>query len=111
MSKLMKIRSQILHLSRALALRLIALSAATCLSTAASQFSANFGQDASTNEVSIPDAGLNAAVREALGKAVGALTRQDLVALTNLDAPSRNISDLTGLEAAVNLSSLNLRSN
>ena len=36
-------------------------------------------------EVSIPDAGLNAAIREALNKPIGPLTEQDLLTLTNLN--------------------------
>src|SRR4051794_18542707 len=61
--------------------------------------------------VSIPDPGLNAAVREALQKPTGLLTEQDLLGLTNLDASSRNVSSLDGLETARNLVSLNLQSN
>ena len=42
-------------------------------------------------EVSIPDPGLNAAIREALHKPAGPLTQQDLLSLTVLSASSRNI--------------------
>ena len=62
-------------------------------------------------EVSIPDPGLNAAVREALQKPTGPLTTQDLLSLTTLDAHSRNVTNLTGLEAARNLATLDLRGN
>jgi uncharacterized repeat protein (TIGR01451 family) len=62
-------------------------------------------------EVTIPDLGLNAAIREALQKPTGPLTEQDLLSLTNLTAESRNISSLQGLEAAHNLSVLVLESN
>jgi PKD repeat protein len=62
-------------------------------------------------EVSIPDPGLNAAIRQALQKLAGTLTTQDLLSLTNLDASGRNIRSLEGLEAASNLISLNLQSN
>jgi PKD repeat protein len=62
-------------------------------------------------EVSIPDPGLNAAIRQALQKPAGALTAQDLLSLTNLDASGRNIRSLEGLETASNLDSLNLQSN
>ena len=62
-------------------------------------------------EVSIPDPGLNAAIREALGIPDGPLTAPDLLNLTNLDASSRNISDLTGLESAGNLVTLQLADN
>src|SRR4051812_41594338 len=50
--------------------------------------------------VSIPDPGLNAAVRAALQIPSAPLTAQDLLALTNLNSPGRNISNLAGLEAA-----------
>ena len=62
-------------------------------------------------EVSIPDPGLNAAIRQALQKPAGTLTDQDLLSLTDLDARGRNIRSLQGLEAARNLVSLNLQSN
>src|SRR5881396_3332049 len=59
-------------------------------------------------EVSIPDPGLNAAIREALQKSFGPLTEQDLLSLTNLNARSRNVSSIVGLEAARNLVALDL---
>lgn len=59
-------------------------------------------------EVSIPDPGLNAAIREALNNPAGPLTQQELLSLTNLNARSRNVSSIAGLEAARNLISLNL---
>jgi formylglycine-generating enzyme required for sulfatase activity len=62
-------------------------------------------------DVSIPDPGLNAAVRETLGIPAGPLTPQDLLGLTNLSAISRNITNLLGLEAARNLSALILDDN
>ena len=62
-------------------------------------------------EVSIPDPGLNAAIREAVQKPSAPLTEQDLLSLTNLDASRRNISNLAGLEAARNLVTLNLQIN
>src|SRR6185295_12416136 len=62
-------------------------------------------------EVSIPDPGLNAAIRATLQKPVGPLTEQDLLSLTNLEACCRNVSNVTGLEAARNLTLLNLESN
>jgi hypothetical protein len=64
-----------------------------------------------STEVSIPDAGLNAAIREALNKATGPLTEQDLLSLTNLDAGNRNITNVTGIDAARNLISLGLFNN
>jgi len=62
-------------------------------------------------EVTIPDPGLNAAVREALQKPNGPLTEQDLLSLTNLDAGFREVSSTEGLEAARNLERLFLDSN
>src|SRR6266581_4663892 len=62
-------------------------------------------------EVSIPDPGLNAAIRAALQKPFGPLTEQDLLSLTNLNASRRNVRSIAGLEAARNLVSLNLQIN
>src|SRR4051794_25530550 len=62
-------------------------------------------------EVSIPDPGLNAAIRQSLNKPVGPLTQQDLLQLTFLNAHDRDISNLAGLEAAHNLTTLLLFSN
>jgi len=62
-------------------------------------------------EITIPDPGLNAVIRNALQKPDGPLTEQDVGSLTNLDACCLHIRDLTGLEAAHNLSVINLQSN
>src|SRR5690349_5602350 len=62
-------------------------------------------------EVSIPDPGLNAAIRDTLGKPIGPLTQPDLLSLTNLNASRRNVSSIVGLEAARNLVSLDLQIN
>src|SRR5881296_1381948 len=62
-------------------------------------------------EASIPDPGLNAAIRAALQKPFGPLTEQDLLSLTNLDASRRNVKSIVGLEAARNLVSLELQIN
>src|SRR5215470_6759101 len=62
-------------------------------------------------EVSVPDPGLNAAIRGALQKPTGPLTDQDLLSLTNLDASQRNIRNIDGLQAARNLVSLDLQIN
>src|SRR5689334_624009 len=62
-------------------------------------------------EVSIPDPGLNAAIRQALQKPIGPLTQQDLLGLTNLNADGRSISIVEGLEAARNLKILDLGNN
>src|SRR4030095_14154103 len=61
--------------------------------------------------VSIPDPGLDAALRATLAKPTGPLTVQDLLSLTNLNAGQRSISNLAGLEFAINLLSLNLQGN
>src|SRR5262245_47002372 len=66
---------------------------------------------ACAKEVFIPDAGLNAATREALQKPNGPLTEQDLLSLTDLNANGRSVSSLEGLGAARNLTVLNLQSN
>ena len=57
--------------------------------------------------VNIPDPNLRAAVENALGKTAGApITVSDMAKLTRLDAKNANISDLTGLESATNLTEL-----
>ncbi len=57
----------------------------------------------------IPDDNLRAAVGDALGKAKNeAILRSDMANLTHLDARNAGINDLTGLEAATNLTGLNL---
>src|SRR4051812_18397914 len=72
---------------------------------------ASFTNFIQAQEISIPDPGPNAAVRAALQKPAGPLTQQDLLSLTNLDASSRNVGNLAGLEAAHNLTTLSLQSN
>ncbi len=58
------------------------------------------------------DAKLDAAIREALGKAPGEYITAELLArLTELNAEDRGISDLSGLEDATNLTSLMLGGN
>ena len=59
--------------------------------------------------VDIPDANLRTAIETALGKASGApITRSEMASLAHLNAPSSNISDLTGLEFATGLTRLYL---
>ncbi len=59
--------------------------------------------------VEIPDPNLRAAIENSLDKASGAtITVADMETLTRLFAPNANISDLTGLEGASNLTSLTL---
>ena len=62
--------------------------------------------------VNIPDANLRAVVEKALGKASGnTITVSDIAKLTSLKASNLNISDLTGLEGATNLTELWLGGN
>ena len=64
---------------------------------------------ATAQVVDIPDSNLRAAVETALGKAPGAtITVADMATLTRLEARNANITDLTGLEFATNLTSLDL---
>ena len=67
------------------------------------------GFTAAAQGISIPDPGLNAAVRQTLQKPNGQLSLQDLLSLTNLDASRRSVSSLEGLQAALNLTVLNLQ--
>src|SRR5580765_3158223 len=87
----------VIHLNRPLVLTLLAL--------------ANFTTSTLAQTVSIPDPGLNAAIRSALHIPTAPLTAQNLLTLTNLDASRRNVKSTVGLEAARNLVSLNLQIN
>jgi len=62
-------------------------------------------------EVSIPDPGLNTAIRVVLQKPFGPLSEQDMLSLTNLDASRRNVRSIAGLEEARNLVTLDLQIN
>ena len=65
-----------------------------------------------TAPLNIPDAGLRAVIRKALGQASdGTSTSVDITNLTTLGAYNANISDLTGLDHATNLTTLYLRNN
>jgi len=59
----------------------------------------------------IPDANLEAVVREAIGKPMGDIYPSDLAGLTYLYASSRDISDVTGLEHCTSLEFLHLDDN
>jgi hypothetical protein len=59
--------------------------------------------------VVIPDPHLEAALRSALGKPDGPLTNLDLASLTSLSLFAGDITNLSGLEAAVNLADLYLQ--
>ena len=62
--------------------------------------------------VAIPDENLLAVIEDSLDMAEGApITRGDMVTLTSLEAPNKNIRDLTGLEFAINLTKLSLYNN
>ena len=63
----------------------------------------------SAQVVDIPDPGLRAAIAEALGKAPGdAITRADMETLVELRAVGRNITNLRGIEFAINLIELDI---
>ena len=67
------------------------------------------GGGGSTTTVDISDANLRAVIEDSLGKARGApITRAEMASLTRLDAPDSDISNLTGLEFATNLTRLDL---
>ena len=86
-------------------------------------FAENFGKEAPSPVVTIPDPNLRAAIEKALGKASGApITQAEMATLygefelplggwASLDLQSLSISDLTGLEFAVNLTGLLLNVN
>ena len=62
--------------------------------------------------VHFPDANLRAAVAEALGKSANApITVEELETLRRIDAYTRGIQDLAGLQFATNLSWLDIREN
>ena len=58
--------------------------------------------------VTIPDPGLEAAIRFAVGKPTGDITIDDMVSLTNLYARNRAIVSIEGLGTATNLAWLDL---
>ena len=75
-------------------------------------FAQNFGRDAPSPVVAIPDANLRVAIEAALDKATGApITQAEMATLDSLEANDADISDLTGLEFAVNLTYLSLNDN
>ena len=62
--------------------------------------------------VRIPDPNLRAAITEALGKSPNTpITVEEMERLRDLNAPNRDIQDLTGLQFATNLNSLVLEDN
>ena len=67
---------------------------------------------ASAQVVEIPDSNLRAALREELKLPDGTpITQQEMLRLTRLEAGKRGITNLTGLEYAINLKRLNLDHN
>ena len=69
-------------------------------------------RDGDEEMVAIPDMNLRAAIEDALDKSSGEMiTRSDMSKLTSIYVRIANISDLTGLEFAFNLTSLNLGRN
>ena len=64
-----------------------------------------------TGVVTFSDPGLEQALRDALNKSSGYLTDDNLVSLTGLDASSRGITNLEGLQNCTNLTDLNLSGN
>ncbi len=59
--------------------------------------------------IDILDASLRAAVENTFGKAEGdSITPSEMAALTHLEASEAGVRDLTGLESAINLTSLNV---
>ena len=75
-------------------------------------FAQNFGKNVPSPVVAIPDAKLRAAIEAALGKASAApITQAEMATLDTIIAFGKGISDLTGLESAVNLKRLWLNVN
>jgi hypothetical protein len=62
-------------------------------------------------EVTFADLNLEAAVRDAIAIPTGPIYSSDLGELTDLDASAKNVTDLTGMEYATNLTTLNLAYN
>ena len=76
----------------------------------------NFGQTSlsggNENDVNIPDANLRAVIADSLSKGRDeAITRAEMATLTRFEAEGANISDLTGLQFATNLTELWLHDN
>lgn len=61
--------------------------------------------------VNFPDPGLEAAIREAIGKPTGDIYDTDLAGLTYLDAEERNIASLEGIQYCVDLTNLAVSGN
>ena len=61
--------------------------------------------------VTFPDAKLDVAIREAIGKPTGDIYQSDLEGLASLNASNKSISDITGLQYCVNITTLDLSYN
>ncbi|MYD54998.1 MAG: hypothetical protein F4W96_11940 [Chloroflexi bacterium] len=67
------------------------------------------GGDGSITYVDIPDANLRAVIADSLSKASDApISKIEMASLNRLEAPDKDIRDLTGLEFAINLTLLDL---
>ena len=76
------------------------------------EYYSHSGQRVESPAVNIPDPNLRAAIKEALGKASGAvISRADMLKLKKLIGEDRGIENLTGLEFATNLTVLRLKGN
>jgi len=62
-------------------------------------------------EIAFADPNFEAVVRDAISVPAGPIYSSDLAELTYLDASAKNVTDVTGLEYAVNLTTLNVASN
>ena len=67
---------------------------------------AGCGSDEKDGGVNIPDEALERVVRQTIGKFEGAITAADLESITSLTTSSLGTMDLTGLEHATNLATL-----
>ena len=75
------------------------------------RYSVSGSLESSRGIVLFPDANLEAAVRDCLGKQSGSIDDVDMASMTSLSGRSRYISDLSGLELATNLTTLDLDHN
>lgn len=62
-------------------------------------------------EATFPDENLEMVIRRIIGKSEGTIYESDLEGITNLDAPGRNIADLSGIEHCSDLEVINLYHN
>jgi len=61
--------------------------------------------------VLVPDPALEQIIRDRLGKPAGAITREEMATLTSISAFNHGITDLEGIQYAINLTTLDLRDN